>query len=177
MPPLGALDAPFTQPWADNLGLAVSTWVLVCETILARRCSSTGITAVELGHYRLMPMSRSFKLQYQAFLCLQAGKSVVTAPCTQTGYGISENKKYLILLTIDGRQKDWSLGASTSEVGYWLKYFGAWEGLNMDGGGSTSLAALVPGEKQDEIRLLNQPSGGERKVGNNLGVYLVPVKQ
>jgi hypothetical protein len=71
------------------------------------------------------------------------------------------------------------LGATHGEVGVWLKHFGAFNGINMDGGGSTTLVWWDPTVSDaDKSRLLNVPVGngqnpgsGERCNGNNLGLY------
>ena len=57
----------------------------------------------------------------------------------RTALGISEDKRYFYLMTIDGRQSGYSNGAYDQETAAWLLQFGAWEGITMDGGGSTSL--------------------------------------
>ena len=104
----------------------------------------------------------------------------------RTGLGLSLDCRYLVALTIDGRQPA-SEGASRQEVGQWLRYFGAYNGINMDGGGSTTMAywdAALPDE--DKSRLLNRPVGDgrpfdrdaaigefistERANGNHLGI-------
>ena len=99
----------------------------------------------------------------------------------RTGTGLSQNSRYLYFMTIDGRQPD-SEGATTEEVGSWLKYFGAYTGINMDGGGSTTMAWWNPDNADpDKCKLLNNPRGSgrwnilmtERCVGNNIGVYYV----
>jgi hypothetical protein len=103
----------------------------------------------------------------------------------RTGIGLSQNGRYAYFMTIDGRQPA-SEGATTMELGSWLKHFGACHGINMDGGGSTTMAwwnPAIPGS--DKCELLNVPVGngrsspdgcGERCVGNNLGVYYVEKK-
>ena len=81
-----------------------------------------------------------------------------------------------------------SLGATTQELGQWLRHFGAYRGINMDGGGSTTLAWWDPSsEDADKCKLLNRPVGNgvkaeqlpaelfaptERANGNNLGVAI-----
>ena len=169
---------PFTHTYADRLGLAVSDGVLVCPGNARPSLLIYRDRRIELGILPPDADVQNLQVAVSGFaFVLQEGK--VSGDNTlhpRTGYGISKDRKYLILLTIDGRQKDWSLGAGSQEVGEWLKHFGAWDGLNMDGGGSTSLAYLVPDANQESIRLLNKPSGGERRVGSNLGVYLLPVK-
>lgn len=167
---------PFTHKYADHLGLAVSDGELVCAANSQPSLSIFRDKRVALG--TLSPDADVQELQIAvsgfAFVLREGVVSGDSTLHPRTGYGISKEGKYLILLTIDGRQKDWSLGAGSREVGEWLKHFGAWNGLNMDGGGSTSLAYLVPDEKPEMIRLLNRPPGGERRVGSNLGIYLVP---
>ena len=56
------------------------------------------------------------------------------------------------------------------------KGIGAYDGLNMDGGGSTTLAIWQEdkGNAKDNVKILNHQAGGaERANGNNLGFYLV----
>ena len=94
----------------------------------------------------------------------------------RTAIGLSQDKRYVYFLAIDGRQTG-SDGATTDEVASYLKWFGAWNGMNMDGGGSTTMAWWNPGTSASE--LINNPRqagtfsriNGERHVANNLGVY------
>ena len=167
---------PFTHTYADHLGLTISNGEMVCSgnqhpSLLMYYDGGVSMDILpkdaDLSKIQIAVSGFSFVLRNG-----QVSGDQALHP--RTGYGLSQDKKFLFLLTIDGRQKSWSEGATSREVGEWLKYSGAWDGINMDGGGSTSLAYLVPGEKQETIRLLNQPPGGERRVACNLGVYLLP---
>jgi len=105
----------------------------------------------------------------------------------RTGIGLSRDSRFLVIVVVDGRQPA-SAGATTAQVGTWLKHFGAHVGINMDGGGSTTLAWWDPGSEGDgKCRLLNRPVGAgrpadarsgsafaptERANGNNLGICL-----
>src|SRR5262249_51432718 len=60
----------------------------------------------------------------------------------RTAFGLSQDRRYLYLITIDGRQSGYSDGAYDWETSEWLKIVGAWDGANMDGGGSTCMVAL-----------------------------------
>ena len=85
--------------------------------------------------------------------------------------GISQDDRYLYLLTVDGRQSYdgvWYEGAARAEGAAWLKECGAYNGLNLDGGGSTTMAMS---DGAGGSTLLNVPSGQERLVGNSLGVF------
>jgi hypothetical protein len=55
---------------------------------------------------------------------------------------------------------------SLSEVANVMIEFGATRAINLDGGGSTTLVFANP-----TPRLVNIPSGGERAVANNLGIF------
>ena len=112
---------------------------------------------------------------------LQAGNTVAgdTGLNPRTGIGVSQDGRYVYFLNVDGRQPS-SDGVTTQELGSFLKWFGAWDGINMDGGGSTTMAWWNPGTSASE--LLNNPRGSgsysssnsERHVAVNLGVYYAP---
>ena len=61
------------------------------------------------------------------------------------------------------------MGCSTYEVGEFLKYFGASEGLNMDGGGSTT---LIVRDGKKLIKLNSHRNGAERSVGGAMGIII-----
>jgi len=94
----------------------------------------------------------------------------------RTAFGLSEDNRYLIWVTIDGRQQDFSDGALDWETADFLLLYGAWQGMNLDGGGSTCMVkATECGPPVD----INQNSfqfavgrlGSQRPVGCNLGVW------
>ncbi|GAA2890769.1 phosphodiester glycosidase family protein [Nonomuraea rubra] len=67
----------------------------------------------------------------------------------------------LILATIDGRQPGVTVGANFVEAAQFMRWLGATQAINLDGGGST---AMVVGNK-----VVNRPSdGAERAVGDAL---------
>jgi exopolysaccharide biosynthesis protein len=91
----------------------------------------------------------------------------------RTAAGISANGRYLYFIVIDGRQPGYSEGATMHETAEWLKRIGAADGLNLDGGGSTT---MVQDDAKGGAKILNRPSGGVgegglRIVGNNIGVH------
>jgi hypothetical protein len=97
----------------------------------------------------------------------------------RTAAGLSRDNHYLFLMVIDGRQAGYSEGATLYETAEWLKSFGAYNGLNLDGGGSSS---LVRSDGSGGAIILNRPIhlgivGKERIVGNNLGVLITSKKQ
>jgi hypothetical protein len=91
---------------------------------------------------------------------------------SRTGAGFSADGRTMYLVAIDGKQTD-SRGMDLNELGAFMKGLGAVDALNMDGGGSTTMAARLPGE--DTTGLVNSPSdGSERQVANGLGLFAAP---
>lgn len=87
----------------------------------------------------------------------------------RTAVGIARNGRQLILFVVDGRQPQLSLGMTLAEVAKEMIAVGCEQALNLDGGGSTTLAYRDPESKKLEI--LNSPSDmTERSVADILGV-------
>lgn len=86
----------------------------------------------------------------------------------RTAVGISKDGKEVIMLTIDGRNASYP-GVTQRELAEFLIELGAYDGINLDGGGSTEMIVKPLGES--EISIANEPSGGfERKIMNGLAV-------
>jgi len=95
----------------------------------------------------------------------------------RTAFGLSQDRHYLFLLVIDGRQSGYSDGAYDWETAAWLKLAGASDGANMDGGGSS---CIVVQDTTGLSKPLNHDSasaavGRERTVGAHFGIYAKPV--
>ncbi len=82
-------------------------------------------------------------------------------------------------MTIDGRQPGYSDGAYDDQTADWLITFGAYEGINMDGGGSTTLVTEdstgVPIELNQSNAVAGDPAGRERTLGSHFGIFAKPV--
>lgn len=95
----------------------------------------------------------------------------------RTAFGISADRRYLFLMTLDGRQAGYSNGSLDFQTADWLLLAGASDGINMDGGGSTTLAMQT---STGGALVLNHSStmaerDRERTVGSHFGVYAKPV--
>lgn len=88
----------------------------------------------------------------------------------RTLVGLTEDERYLIWIVVDGRNIN-SFGTTDKDSGDWLLRFGAHNGLNLDGGGSTTLVRM----SESGGTVLNVPSAGERVNGNNIGVRALPL--
>lgn len=87
----------------------------------------------------------------------------------RTGIGVNRNNTEVLLVTIDGR--DSSFKGVTQEVfGAILRDLGAYNGVNLDGGGSTTMAIRPLGSSNAFVA--NKPSeGSQRMVVNGVGVF------
>jgi len=83
----------------------------------------------------------------------------------RTAIGTSEDGKTLYLVAVDGRGI--SKGVTQVELSYLMKEIGAYNALNLDGGGSTNMVGRLAGT--DYLSTLNVPTEN-RKVVDSLGV-------
>jgi exopolysaccharide biosynthesis protein len=97
----------------------------------------------------------------------------------RTAYGVSQDNHYFYMLTIDGRQSGYSDGAYDVETGCWMTNCGAWNAINMDGGGSTALymsdSTGNPVALNHSSYLLVTTPSRERYIGSHFGVFARPV--
>ena len=109
---------------------------------------------------------------YYALLADGRNKGGMADLHPRSAVGVSRDGRYLLLMAADGRQPGYSEGLTTAETAEWMRKLGAWNALNLDGGGST---ALVMRGSDGQPTTLNRPSGPppgtERRVANHLCVY------
>lgn len=93
-------------------------------------------------------------------------------PEPRTAVALDKAGKRLIIVLVDGRQPNYSEGATLSELGEIIIEQGGHFGMNLDGGGSTT---LVRESRFGGAEVLNSPidhriPGWQRPVGNHLGI-------
>ena len=91
-------------------------------------------------------------------------ESFVTTRHPRTAVGYNQDFSKIYLMTVDGRQPGFSDGMSLYELANYMLEWEIYQGVNLDGGGSTTM--VVRGE------IVNSPSDatGERAVSNGLMV-------
>ncbi|MCI2416051.1 phosphodiester glycosidase family protein [Saccharopolyspora sp. K220] len=90
----------------------------------------------------------------------------------RTSAGVSADGKTVYLLAVDGRSAA-STGMSVQEMADLMGSFGAADAVNLDGGGSTTMAVRDPGQELATVK--NVPSDGlPRAVANGIGVFSTP---
>ena len=172
--PFAPWQPPWNHPYADGQGLLVNDGVLVAPP----RRSRPGFIVKKDGTFALESYKAKDDLSHIRYAF--SGFSVVLKKdkivdkndrreAPRTGFGMSADCKTLYIITADGRQPEYSMGLTTWEVGEMLRYFGASDGLNMDGGGSTTLYIRnASGMK----RLTHYIRGYDRSLGAVLGISL-----
>lgn len=89
---------------------------------------------------------------------LKDGKVLVEASEVRhprTAIGLTADGATMTWMVVDGRQKGYSEGVSEEELARLLLEQGCTEGINLDGGGSSSMWMK---DERDRLRLINRPS-------------------
>lgn len=113
-------------------------------------------------------------------LLVKAGKPVGLSPedvrqdkpYPRTAVGLDQTGQTLWLVVVDGKQFRYSEGLTTAELAEFMVRLGAESALNLDGGGSVTLAA----QTESGVKVLNAPIHTripmrERPVAVHLGFY------
>ena len=95
-------------------------------------------------------------------------------PAPRTAIGLNKAGRWLIFMVVDGRQAGFSEGVTFPELADLLISYGVYTGVNMDGGGSSTMVIKGVDAK---ARLLNSPidqniPGKQRSVANHLGLFV-----
>jgi hypothetical protein len=178
---LGPNDVPEGTP-EDVLGLAISRGVMVSPPNNAAHVASLLFT--ESNQAFFIPTNSPPTNTTGIYTAISGNRALLVNGVNindpdpsdvepRTCLGISADRRYLFLLTLDGRQPGWSEGADYHSLGEWLLRFGASDGMNVDGGGSTTMVMEDCGGFSQR---LNRSSfvaayGRERIIGHNFGVH------
>lgn len=179
---------PFNHKYGTHIGYAVSEGVEVAipaeRTVPALVVYKNGKT--DMIDVKINEKPANVQTAVSGFFfVLRNGKQVCDENMRlepRTFFGLSRDKRFLYILIADGRQKGFSEGMALCEGARYLKYLGAEDGINMDGGGSTTLVTYA----KKELKVVNTPPGtgkikpankyrGTRSVANSIGVCLKPV--
>lgn len=79
----------------------------------------------------------------------------------RTAIGLDASGRYLLLVVIDGRRKDYSEGVTLYELAEFMQSHGCANAINLDGGGSSIM--MFHDMADDELKAFNRPSGGKHR--------------
>lgn len=86
----------------------------------------------------------------------------------RTAIGVSKDGTRLHVVSLDGRSAD-AHGMTIQELAHFMQDLGAWNAINLDGGGSTTLVARPAGTSARQ--LINRPSDGSERLDSNALVF------
>lgn len=187
-----AINANFFAPCCNAaaeektvLGLAVSDGNTVARpdatpgqnaALLLTRLNQASIVETTDG----MDLSNVFNAVTGSGIIVQDGQNVGAQtpygdgadPNPRTSVGLSKDGRYLYVVVIDGRQPGYSVGTKSVETAALMLAFGAYNAINLDGGGSTDLVV----DNGHGATVVNRPSGGtERFDANQIGIRAWPL--
>lgn len=171
--PWGPWRSPFTHKYGGNIKLLIAEGKIISDkkvnvpAFVLTKDNKVEIRAVKKDEDR-----KNFRIAMAGFsIILKNAKVVIKYKDyhPRTCYGISADGRFFYIMTVDGRQKFVSEGASVVECAEFMRYFGAADAINMDGGGSTTLVNWNAEAKKAEI-LSHQAFGGQRNVATSLGI-------
>ncbi len=170
---------PFDHRYGEPLGLNISDGVTVSDN----HPELPALVVWKNGRIEIVPkvdrkksgrireaVSGFCMIAYNGKLLPDDGYSRSLMP--RMAYGLSKDRRHLYVIAIDGRQKKWSLGATGSETGKILLEAGAWDVINMDGGGSATLCYWDRKKQRPVVLNRHTANGYLRPVGSNVGVVV-----
>ncbi|MBR6470176.1 MAG: phosphodiester glycosidase family protein [Victivallales bacterium] len=176
-------ERPFLHIYAEPLGVNISDGVVIAENSRTK----AHFVVWNNGQVELLdevPATDKYPeiwLSAGGFdIILKDGKPTPVCETNRsrhprTAFGLSASHQYLYVLTVDGRQPNWSHGATYQDLNALLLEAGACEAINMDGGGSTTLCYWDQ-TKQQPVVLSHATSQDKayRPNGFNVGIYFTP---
>ena len=163
---------PYTHSYAAKMGLVISDGDKIEEAnghpaFLITRKNEFQIRKIARGED-----TSGIQLALSGFAMILENGIVLKGPqklAPRTAYGLSKDASKMIIITVDGRMHGFSEGISTPELGEWMRKFGAYNALNMDGGGSTTLLVY---DGRGGIRQLTA-NLFYRTVATSLGIFRI----
>ncbi len=176
--PWGPWEEPFTHKYADPYCPLITDGVVVSG-------AGTGGGAVFVVYTNGVAdiTSRIKAEQVPQIWCAHTGFGIIMRDgedigkkpggslAPRTAIGLSKDRRWLYLLAVDGRQPDYSLGANMHDLVAILKDAGAWDAMNMDGGGSTTLVYWDAAAGRPVVCNRHTKSGYTRPVAASMGIY------
>ena len=82
----------------------------------------------------------------------------------RTAMGMNSDSTKIFMFVVDGRQGGYSVGMSLYEFADYMLGWGIYQGVNLDGGGSTTMVL------RDQVANSPSDAGGERSVSNSVQI-------
>jgi len=179
--PWGPWTAPYTHAYGNPAGLNICEGEVVSDH---HRAKNPMLVVWKDGKVEVRETLKpadygKVQLAHTGFdMIMRDGKNLYAAkPRTdlnpRMAVGVSKDNRYLYALAVDGRQPGWSLGANYGDLVQVMEDAGAWNAVNMDGGGSTTLM-YWDDQKAKPVMLNRHTANGSYQRPNavNVAVWL-----
>jgi uncharacterized protein YigE (DUF2233 family) len=157
---LGKKNPYFTGNWATVTGWAMSDGELwgTQRSSVSLVVDSKGVVAI--GRFSKLPPDVRQVVGSDEQL-VTAGKNTAHTKdlAPRTAVGVDRTGKKLVMLVVDGRRPDYSVGMTGLQVGEELVKLGCWDALMLDGGGSSTMVMPDP-DRPQRMKIMNRPSDG-----------------
>ena len=97
-------------------------------------------------------------------ISMPTDSSFVKSRQPRTAVAVDSTGKRVFFVTVDGRKRGYSTGTNLQDLALYLISMGAHMAMNLDGGGSTTMAVLQSGDHYPI--LVNRPSEGSERIGS-----------
>lgn len=180
---------PWCSPWnhkyANPTGVQISDGIVISENwrdympmlVFYKTPSSNGGTKAKIITSLTKEEVKDVDVASTGFAILMKNGKIVDAGAYEkelhprTAIGLSKDERFLYIVTVDGRQKDWSLGANGADLCAIMYEAGAYNAINMDGGGSTTLCYWSKDENKPVVTS-RHAGNAQRTVAFNIGFYI-----
>jgi hypothetical protein len=186
-----ALNGDFFSPWYSNSpwdyyphggdlvcvqGIAASEGVVYSNTNQNETVGTLYLSIDNRGSF-VSPTNAIFNAISGRWLIRDGELSTlknVDALEPRTAIGLDRDGGRLIVIIVDGRQPNYSEGVTLLELAGLLRTAGAYESINLDGGGSSALVAETAKGKWESLNcpIHTRLPWRERPVANHLGIRL-----
>ncbi len=197
--PQVAINGDFYDPWRDfgpwdyyphvgdgvNVrGLTIAQAQMVTDGYAPSTDFAT-LYVTDDNHITFSPPESEVQQAISGLHFLADGKYIATwgddaylkRPHPRTAVALDATGRTFIIVIVDGRQPNYSAGATLDELADILLAYGGRDAINLDGGGSST---LVQAGFAGESILLNSPvhthiPRRERPIANHLGIFADPL--
>ncbi|MDN5724843.1 MAG: phosphodiester glycosidase family protein, partial [Propionibacteriales bacterium] len=169
---LTVIDGTVTGNTTDRAA-AVAPTKQGTSVLVARGTAGDRLAAVALG----TPAELAVQASAEVDLAVGGDQRLLTdgkigtadqVTAARTAVGVSKDGASIKVVTIDGRAGD-AHGMTIQELARFMADLGVWNAVNLDGGGSTTLAARPAGTS--DLQLINRPSDGSQRLDSNALVF------
>jgi hypothetical protein len=187
-----AINGSFFQPWQSNGPFDYYPHAGDPVDVVGLTLSEGRAYGAAMPSYPTLSLTKDNRAAigpplHQAWNALSGGPMLVdrgsartvpgSDPQPRTAAALDKGARHLMLFVVDGRQPNYSEGVTLAELANIILDHGGYTALNLDGGGSSTLAIEGP---DGQPQVLNTPihgrvpPGRERPIANHLGIFARP---